>query len=257
MKIVALIAARTGSSRFPSKVLQPVLGRPMLERMIERIRSTRRVQEVVVATTREPSDDALAALADTLGVGCFRGQTDDVLGRLQAAAAAVRADLVIELLGDNPLVHAALIEDTLALYERQRVDYAATVTTEYPNLEPDVRCFPTGIRVQVFAAATLNCCAQSAVDPAHREHSTSYIAEHPEQFRLGFVEAVGPWAALHRPELTFAVNYPENLQLVRRIFERCYPRDPNFTLQEALRVFDADPSLAPLMGRPAASGVRG
>ncbi len=248
MEIAAIIACRMGSSRLPGKSTLPILGKPMIERMIERVRRSRYLEDVMVATTDLPEDGMLAELAQQVDVQCFRGSADDVLGRMHAAAGILDADLIVELLGDNPLVHADLIDDVIDFYRARELDYAASVTTEYPHAGADVQKFPIGIRVQVFPPAVLERCEKLARDAYHRENSTTYICEHPDQFRLGYFEAKEKWDKLYRPELTFAVNYAKNFDLITRIFEHCYPRDPNFSLTDAIDMFDADPSLRLLMG---------
>ncbi len=238
-----------GSSRLPGKTMMPIFGKPMIERMIERVRYSRYIYEIVIATTELTDDDILAAFANQISVGCFRGPAEDVLGRINATVAANDIDLVVELLGDNPLVHSDLIDDVMDFYHAGQCDYAASVTTEYPQAGPEVKKFPIGIRVQVFPRSVLERCEELARDPSHREHSTNYIYEHPERFSLGHFEAKGKWAKLNRPELTFAVNYQKNVDLVSRIFERCYPAEPNFGLPAVIRAFDADPALRALMGK--------
>lgn len=241
----AILVARMGSSRFPGKSMQPILGKPMLERMFERVAPARSLDRILLATTHRPEDDALAALAARLGIGCTRGSSEDVLGRLQAAAQSAGAQTVVELLGDNPLVHADLIDDVVAFYRSGSFDYAASATTEYPEAGDAVRKFPIGIRVQVHSRQTLDRCARLATEPADREHSTRYILLHPEQFRIGLFEATGRWAALNRPELTFAVNLPGDLRRISRIFQLCWPRNPNFTLHSALQAAEAGPVEVP------------
>ena len=250
MKTTALIAARMGSRRLPGKSMMSILGKPMLERMIERVRHSQSIEQIVIATTELPEDDAIESLAARIGVGCFRGSAQDVLGRINAASAAYGPELVVELLGDNPLVHAHLIDDVIVFHTNGDFDYAASVTIEYPHAGAAMKKFPIGIRVQVFTPPVLDRCAQLASEPRYREHSTSFICEHPEMFRPGYFEAKGKWRDLNRPELTFAVNYQENLNMVRRIFERCYPVNPNFPLTDVIRTFDSDPALRPLMGSP-------
>lgn len=246
----ALIAARMASSRLPGKTLMPILGKPMIERMVERIRRSSRIGQVVLATSDARDEDPLAAWAEGAGVRCFRGSPDDVLGRLRGAAETFDARLIVEILGDNPLVHAELIDACLDRFAKGDVDYVANVTNEYPKADPALKRFPIGVRIQVFTIDTLRRCEELAKTLENREHATSFIAQHPEIFRSAFVEAAGPWTTMHRPELTFAVNYGENLELIRRLFERCHPRDANFTLPAAIAAFDADPGLAALMGVP-------
>jgi len=248
MKTVALIAVRLGSSRLPGKATMPIVGKPMIEHMVDRIRRSRHINEIIIATTRLESDDELQATADRLGISCYRGEVNDVLGRLNSAVEQTDADLIVEILGDNPLVHADIIDDVIDFYHAENVDYAANVTTEYPHASPEYAKFPVGIRVQVFTPEILTECDRLVTKEEHREHSTSFIYEHPEIFKLAYFEAKGKWNDLHRSDLTFAVNYRENFELVEHIFEKCYPKNENFSLQAALEVFDNNPKLARLMG---------
>lgn len=252
MRTVALLAVRTGSSRLPAKALMPLLGKPMLERMLERVARATSVDEIVVATTRLDEDDAIEALARRLGAGCYRGPVDDVLGRMAEAVRQSNADRVIELLGDNPLVHADLIDQVCDFFETGAFDYAVNVTHEQPNAPAGAARFPTGIRVEVYRPEVIIRCAEATDDPGHREHSTSYIGEHPERFTLGYFEATGDWATLHRPDYTFAVNYRQNFELIERIFSTCSPSDPNFSLQSVMALLRDEPSLASMMGAPTA-----
>ena len=248
MKIVAFIAARMGSSRLPGKSLMPILGKPMLARMIERVQCSRHVDEIVFATTKLSNDDPIESFAQEIGVGCFRGPVDDVLGRINQAVAASGADLAIELLGDNPLVHADLIDDVIDFYLANEYEYCVSVTTEHPYAGKDLAKFPIGLRAEVFGPDVLDKCAQLAIEAYHRENTTSFIYRNPDIFSTGYFAAREKWGLLNRPELNFAVNYQENFDLVTHIFESCYPDDPNFSLFKVLDAFDNQPELTKLMG---------
>lgn len=237
--MVTLLVARMGSSRLPGKVVRPILGQPMLGRMIDRVKRSRWANRVIVVTTTHPEDDRLEALAHQWGAGCFRGSSEDVLGRVRAAASIAEADTIVELLGDNPLVHADLIDDVVAFFHGGVYDYGATVTSEYPHASAALRRFPLGIRVQVFSREALIQADQMAKDPFYREHPTRFIYEHPEFFRLGYFEARGRWEALHRPQMSLAVNTAEDFRLLEAIFARCAYQDPYFSIQEALRAYDS------------------
>ena len=243
-----LIAARMGSSRFAGKTLADVQGKPMLGRIVERMRASSYIGDIVVATTELEIDDELQAWCDDAGIQCFRGSSDDVLGRLRSAAEAFDAETILEVLGDNPLIHSDLIDAVLEQFWRKKNDYVATVTHEYPNADPTLNRFPIGIRPQVFSIDTLRRCEDLAKDPDNREHATSFIAQHPEIFDIGYIEASGQFADLHRPDLTFAVNHPENLDLIRVIFDRCYLIDANFSVSDACKAYDERPDIHSLMG---------
>jgi spore coat polysaccharide biosynthesis protein SpsF len=250
MKTIALLAVRSGSSRLPAKALMPILGKPMLERMVERVQRAHSIDEVIIATTKRPEDDRIEALATRLGAGCFRGPEDDVLGRMVGAVKAAQCDRVIELLGDNPLVHADIIDEVAAFFESGAYDYAVNVTYEQRNAPTSAARFPIGVRVEVYKPSVIIQCAAEASDPRNREHSTSYIGEHPEKFKLGYFEATGCWASLNEPKMTFAVNYQQNFDLIQSIFESCYPQDENFPLQSVMALLGTKPELFTLMGAP-------
>jgi spore coat polysaccharide biosynthesis protein SpsF len=246
--ITALIAARMNSSRFPGKTLSDLHGLPMLERQIERISKSSYVTDIVVATTELPADQEIEDWCKAHNVRCYRGSANDVLGRLSSAAQHFNMKTVVEVLGDNPLVHSDMIDAAVELYFEKKTDYVATLTDEYPKATDDLKKFPIGVRVQVFPIATLVRCSEMAKDNSHREHATSYIAENPDLFSTVFVEAVGKFSDCNRPELTFAVNLPKNLELIRLSYNKLYDLNSNFTVQDAISLFDSLPSLKPLMG---------
>ncbi len=247
-RAVGLIAARMGSSRFAGKTLSDLHGAPMLGRIVERLRASDNIDRIVLATTELVEDDALEEWCAGAEIDCFRGSSDDVLGRLLAAACAFDANLIVEVLGDNPLIHSAMIDAAVDLYRSDRPDYVATVTNEYKKADSDLKRFPIGVRVQVMPLSTLRRCEELARTHSEREHATSFIADNPEIFKSAFVEATGTFAGCHRPELTFAVNHRENLELIRGIFEHCYDSDSNFSVADAVRAFESDDRLHPLMG---------
>ncbi|HTO74085.1 MAG TPA: glycosyltransferase family protein [Gemmatimonadales bacterium] len=234
MRIVATIEARMTSSRLPGKVLRPVLGRPLLSHMIERLRRSWQLDQVVVATTHNETDDPIAELAAGLGVGCFRGSEDDVLSRVLGAAQAHDADLIVETTGDCPLIDPEVVDQMIATFLSNKVDYCANV------LKPT---YPRGMDVQVFPTEVLARVEQLTTDPADREHVSLYIYEHPGQFRLlnvssGLREA----DAEHR----LTVDTAADLALVEQVFERLYPSKPHFGLHDILDLLRGDPVLAGL-----------
>lgn len=246
-KIIALIAARMGSSRFPKKTLAKLHGKPMLERMVERVRFSKNIDQIVIATTDLPEDDILESWAIDMDLGCFRGFSEDVLGRLKHAAEKYSAEVIVEMLGDNPLVHSSLIDKALNEYFKGEVDYVATVTNEYPEADKQLKRFSIGVRVQIFSYDTLALCEKLSKEKSHREHATSFIAENPEIFKTRFIEAKDEFSLLNRPELTFAVNYIENLYLIRKLFDSCYMENNNFTIDQAIHVYDCNTNLKKLM----------
>jgi len=246
--VTALIAARMGSSRFQGKTLSDLHGLPMLEQQIERIRKSDYIDNIVVATTELPTDQQIEDWCNVNDVGCYRGSAEDVLGRLTCTAKYYNMTTIVEVLGDNPLVHSDMIDAAVELYFEKSIDYVATLTNEYPKAEEGLKKFPIGIRVQVFSANTLIRCSKLAKNACHREHATSYIAENPDIFSTAFVEAAAHFSDCNRPQLTFAVNLPKNLKLIQYIFEELYDKNNNFNVQDVIKFFDSRPDLRLLMG---------
>ena len=224
MKIVATIEARMTSSRLPGKVLLPVNGRPLLEHLVRRLRAAASLTDIVLATTVNSTDDVLVSFAREIGIQCFRGSEEDVMGRVVGAAAAADADLVVEITGDCPLIDPSIVETVIRTF---RANDAAYVSNAH------VRSFPDGMDVQVFRRATLERSAAMTREPLDREHVTLHIRSHPELFRA--VHVVAP-PELHWPELGLTLDEPGDYELIRRIIEHLEPVNPLFGCGEVLRL---------------------
>ena len=169
-KIVVTIEARMGSTRLPGKVIKPILGRPMLELMIERVKKSMLVDEIVVATSTNKNDDILQELAENIHVGCFRGSEDDVLDRVLRAAQAHKADHIAELWGDCPLIDPEIIDRKIQYYLDNDFDCVGT------HLD---KKFPWGISSLIFPTKILEEVSFLTQDPVDRENVSNYIYEHP------------------------------------------------------------------------------
>jgi spore coat polysaccharide biosynthesis protein SpsF len=234
MRTIITIEARMRSTRLPGKVLAPILGEPMLARMVERLRRVRRADGIVVATTVHPADDPIVELATALGVGVHRGSEDDVLARVLGAATAAGADLIVETTADCPLIDPAVVDQVIATFATNQVDYCANV------LAPT---YPRGLDVQVFPTRVLAEVAELTDDPADREHVSLFIYQHPERYRLlnvasGLAPSVG--------ELRLTVDTPEDLALVAAIYDALYPTRPTFGLADILGLLAEHPGLVTL-----------
>lgn len=216
MKVVGLLVARLGSTRLPRKALKPMAGKAMIERLADRVTAAKSLDALAVATTTLPEDADLCAWAASRGLQSFRGSPDNVSLRMSQAAEALGADAVVELLVDNPLIPADMVDATVGLL-RGGADYAATVTKEYPK-ESARRLFPIGVRVQAYSRAAAAAWSDYPDMVGGPLGTTAFIYQNPERFRLGFVEADGPWRSCSYPDWTFAVNYQRNFELNEKIF---------------------------------------
>lgn len=180
MTTLAVVQARAGSSRLPGKVLSELGGRPMLGFMLARLQSLA-VDELVVATSTEVRDDAVARIAGAIGVAVVRGSETDVLGRFVTALDAYPSDTVVRLTADCPLMDPAVVHYALDVHRASGASYTSNTL---------VRTYPDGLDVEVVSSAAIRAAAADATDPAEREHVTPFVYRRPERFPLRAV--VGP-----------------------------------------------------------------
>ncbi|MHB8899425.1 MAG: cytidylyltransferase domain-containing protein [Thermoguttaceae bacterium] len=229
MRVVAIVQARTGSTRLPGKVLHDLAGHTMLARVLRRTQRAALVNQVVVATTTSSEDDPVVSECRRLGVSWYRGSEHDVLDRYYVTAEAYRAELVVRVTSDCPLIDPALIDRVVEAYFRERPDYVSNF------LE---RTFPRGLdneAVPFEGLARAWCEAEAAYQ---RVHVTPYFYEHPELFRLLAVKQDRDLSG-HR----WTVDTPDDLRFVRAVFE-LLGGDDRFTWEDVLALIEADASLA-------------
>lgn len=233
MKIAATIEARMGSSRFPGKVLMPLGGRPVLERIVERVSKARYVDEVVVATTVKEADDKIVELCEKIGAKYYRGSEDDVLDRVLNAAKSVGADTICELMGDSPMLDPVIIDNVITGHLSGVYDYTS-------NFYPE-NTYPMGFAVQVFPVAVLERVARLTQDPIDRVHVTCFIYQHPEMFTLNGVCAS---PAIRSPEYRLSLDTREDYEVIGKVFDALYPSTPGFECKDIVGFLREHPEIA-------------
>lgn len=218
--IVAILQARMTSSRLPGKVMKPILGMPMIGRHIERLNRCDSLDRIVVAISKDASDDGLAAYCEGLGVRVYRGSLDDVLGRFQGAATVYGAEHVVRLTADCPLADPTVIDACVWRHIETGADYTSN------TLE---RSYPDGLDVEVMTAAALSVMHAEAKDPYEREHVTPFLHRHPERFRVAQLVQSAPLGE-HR----WTVDTPDDFEFVSRVFYMLYPTNPHFEQADIL-----------------------
>ncbi|MEJ2445860.1 MAG: glycosyltransferase family protein [Exilibacterium sp.] len=231
--IVAILQARMSSTRLPGKVLKPLLGQPMLGRQLERIQSSHLIDRLVVATSTDPSDDAIERFCrrsvQMKNFTLYRGSLDDVLDRYYQAAKLQAAKLypathIVRLTGDCPLADAEVIDAVIVKHLDSGADYTS-------NCRPPT--LPDGLDVEVISAAALSRVWQCAQLPSEREHVTRYIVTHPQDFNIALYR--------HRKDyshIRLTVDCPEDFQLVKKIYAELYQKNPTFKLQDVLDLLE-------------------
>ena len=226
-----VVSARMASSRRPGKALADLAGRPLLEVLLERMRTVRAVSGVALATSLNPENDALDAVAERLGVPVFRGDEDDVLRRHLECARWLGAEHVVRVTGDNPLTDVESAEALVAQHLASGADY-----TYVPG-----DALLMGILSEVIATDAL-ARAWERGEARHRsELMTLYLKEHPAEFRIA-LGALPP--DLYRPGYRLTVDEPEDIALMQALFARLARPGHVVTTREAIALLDADPSLA-------------
>lgn len=230
-RIAGIIQARMGSARLPGKVLLPLAGRPMLQRLIERVSPARSLDRLVVATSDQRADDPIEALCRELDVAVFRGSAGDVLDRFLRAAAWVEAEVVVRLTGDNPLVDGTLVDDLV------RGFLAADPPLAYAQ-NVDGSGFPLGLSLEVIALTALREAARSR-DPLDREHVTRYVRHRPQRYPSWVMPCHVPLGGV-----SVTVDTRADHRRVKALFEAHYRRDRAFTYRDVLDALAGAEALA-------------
>jgi spore coat polysaccharide biosynthesis protein SpsF len=234
MKIVAVIQVRIGSTRLPGKVMKEVVGKPVLELLIERLRHSKLINKIVVATTGLKKDDIIVDLCRKLGIDYFRGSEDDVMGRVLGALKQYGADAGVEIYGDCPLIDPAIV-DSIIQYYIMNIE-------KYDFVSNDIKTtYPPGLETEVYSVSAFADAADRTSDPEIREHSTLYMRQHPELYRLHNIEAQ---PELHYPDIYIELDTPEDFRVIKTIYESLYSEGKIFSAQEILDFLKQNPHIA-------------
>lgn len=239
-RVVAVVQARTGSTRLPAKVLAPVAGAALLQRMLERVRAARQLDDLVVATTADPADEPIRSLCRARGWRCVSGHPTDLIERHLLAAAEAEADVVVKIPSDCPLIDPRIIDRVVGFFRQANgaLDFVS-------NLHP--ASYPDGCDVEVMTRAALERAGREATRPLEREHTTPYLWDQPGRFRVANVtwETGLDYSMSHR----LTIDYPEDLAFVRAVFNELHLRTdgpggaPPFSLGDILKLLLRRPDI--------------
>lgn len=229
MTVLAILQARMSSTRLPGKVMEPIEGIPMIGRQIERLSRARMIDELVVATSWEASDDELVAYVENLGIKVFRGSRDDVLERFIEVLKVCKPDVVVRLTADCPLASPMVIDQVIECFQISDVDYLSnTLTPRYPD----------GLDVEVVSPQALAWVAENSDDPHEHEHVTLGVYRRPDRFKVqNFSDSSD------HSNLRWTVDTAADLEFVREVYNRLYIKNPEFEYQDVLDLLDDEQSL--------------
>jgi spore coat polysaccharide biosynthesis protein SpsF len=234
-KVVAIIQARLSSSRLPGKVLQDISGQPMLWHVVSRVRRARLVDEVVVATTMDASDDPIEGFCLKNRIDFYRGSLFDVLDRYYECAVEYSADVVVRITGDCPVIDPDVVDLTVREFLERDVDFAAN------RLPPPWhRTYPIGLDTEVCSMAALQKAWGEAVEKHEREHVMPYLYSEEGRFKVYQVNTSPDYG-----DMRWTVDTPEDLVFIRRVFEALKGKD-DFSWLDVLKLVQKKPELLEL-----------
>jgi len=229
MSIIAIIQARTASTRLPGKVLKIIEGKTVLEHVINRVRAAKNLDEVIVATTVKKEDLEIVKLCANLGISVFCGSEDDVLDRYYQITRLFKAKHIVRITSDCPLIDSQVIGKVIKLYFQKKADYAS-------NTMPET--FPDGLDTEVFSFKTLKIAWKNAKLPSEREHVTPYIRKNPNIFKL-----VNFKSNIDLSNKRWTLDEAEDFEFIKIIYKNLYPKDSLFGRKTILNYLRENPEV--------------
>lgn len=233
-QVIIIVQARMSSSRLPGKVMLPVLGKSLLARMVERLMMIRHSARIVIATSTDVQDDVIETEANELKIACYRGSLDNVLDRHYQAAKIHNADLVLKIPSDCPLIDPQVIDQVLDFYfsHKDKYDFIS-------NLHPAT--WPDGNDVELMTMVCLQKAWENSTRTLELEHTTPYIWENPQVFRIANVlwETGMDYSMSHR----FTIDYPEDYEFIKRVYEELYRTNHSFSCRDILELLEQKPEI--------------
>jgi len=229
--IAAIVQARAGSTRLPSKVLIDIAGKPLLEHIIDRLRLSRLIDKIIIATTTKERDRVILEIAQSWGIESYAGSEEDVLDRFYQAAKIYGAGTIVRITPDDPFKDPEVIDTVIIYYlkHKDNLDYVSN------TIKPT---YPEGLDVEVFSYKALEKAWKEANSPSEREHVTPYIWNHPEIFRLSNIEN-----DVDLSHLRWTLDTEADLKFTREIYARLY-HGQVFLMKDILALLRAEPELS-------------
>jgi len=225
MQFIAIIQARMNSTRFPQKMMIQISGKYLIDRVIERVNSAKLIDKTVLATSLNKEDTVLVRRAEGLGISVFRGSGVDVLDRFYCCAKKFNAKNIVRITGDCPLIDPMIIDEVIALFKKNKLDYASNV------LPPT---FPDGLDVEVFSFNALAKAWKEATLKSEREHVTPYIWKNEKTFRRMTLKN-----KVDLSKIRLTIDEPEDMIVVNEILKEL--KDDDFTLNEIMEIIKKKP----------------
>jgi spore coat polysaccharide biosynthesis protein SpsF len=236
-RVVAVIQARMGSTRLPQKVLTDIVGKPMLWHVINRLKKAKFIDEIIVATSEKEEDELIINLAQENGVKGFAGSEEDVLDRYFQAAKNYKADVIVRITADCPLIDPDVVDKVIKYFLENDYDYVSN-TDDMGGRKARKPTYPDGLDTEVFSFAVLERTWKEAKMLSEREHVTSYIWKHPKIFKISSIKCDE-----NLSNMRWTVDRKEDLMFVRAVYKKLYRTDTIFNMNDILSLLKTHPEL--------------
>ena len=230
MKIIAIVQARVGSTRLPNKIFYELSGKPLIWHVINRLKISSRLSDIVIATTDNELDDRLALWADLNEVKLFRGSETNVLKRYYDAAVYFGADIIVRITADDPFKDAIVMDSVIDMVTNCSIDFGF-------NNKP--ASFPEGLDIEVFTFQALQKANANSIDSFEQEHVTQYFHRNPSQFsmkNLSYKENLS--------HFRWTIDTIDDYYMSSKIYEELYKSGEIFLLSEILTLLQKRPYIA-------------
>lgn len=236
-KVVAIIQARMGSTRLPGKVLKEIEGKPMLWHIVNRVKSSHYISQVVVATSTDNSDNNIVDFCKKYNINLYRGSLNDVLERFYYASKIYSAKIIIRITADCPLIDPAIIDKAILKYRKGNFDYFA-IATGAGVAKMKIKRYPDGLDCEIFSSKALDMAYQQAKTSDEREHVTMFMWKNPNIFKIGHL-----FSSKDYSKLRFTVDHTSDLKFVRWIYGKLYSIKPLFKLTDIINLIKLNPNI--------------
>lgn len=230
-KVVAIIQARVGSTRLPRKVLKEIQGKTVLYHVIERIRQSNCINQIIIATSNLKQDDDIVKEAEKLEISCFRGSETNVLSRYYNAALYNNADIIVRITSDCPLIDPNIIDEMIKFY----LDNSYSIVSN-ASMDSNNRTYPRGLDTEIFSFNVLNQAFKSACESYQLEHVTPYIYENNKD--VYYYKNNKDYS-----KYRLTLDTIEDFKLIETIYKMLYKDKHDFYLNDIVKLMEDNPKL--------------
>ena len=228
--IVGIIAARMSSSRLPGKVLLKIGEKTILQIMIERVKYSKTIDKIIIATSTNPDNDIIEKVCNKLEITCIRGSEEDLISRYKLICDQIKPDIIVKMGADSPLIDPLVIDKVVNTFLNGKYDYVSNYGIP--------KTYPEGCTADVYTVTTLNEAFQEAKKPSEREHISPFMWNRPEKYSFFRVD--------YKKDLSnyrLSLDYHEDFIVIKSIFEALNIKNPNFTLEDIISWLDSNPNI--------------